>query len=54
MVATIDNQMQFESYVNKNYTFNPLGFEGIKVIIDSKQKFLCYGKFYKFATDIFQ
>lgn len=36
MVATIDNQMQFESYVNKNYTFNPLEFEGIKVIINSK------------------
>lgn len=36
MVATIDNQMHFESYVNKNYTFNPLEFEGIKVIINSK------------------
>ena len=30
----------------------PLEFEGIKVIIDSRQKFLYYGKFYKFATGI--
>ena len=33
--------------------FNPLEFEGIKVIIDCRQKFFLYcGKFYKFATGI--
>ena len=33
--------------------FNPLEFEGIKVI-NSNQKFLYYGKSYKFSTGIFQ